>query len=396
VQTRYGFTPLWEAAQRGDAAIVGKLLKAGADVRIANPQGETALLPAARSGNTETVKLLLDHGANPNQKENWRGETALMLAAAEGHTEVARMLMTHGANPNVRSTSFKLEDRDGIVGLQASLYWKGGLTALLFAARQGCLETGQALVEGGADMSETDTDFRFTPLMEAIFNGHLDFAQMLVEKGANINDGSLYLLIDQGKTIPQRGDAQTVAGLTRLLLDRGANVNVVFNNGKVPPRITYPAIRYGPIVQGSTPLLAAARTQDIRLMKMLLDKRANPNQATTVDHFTPLMAALAGGGRRRGAPPPNPMPAVQLLIERGADVNAANSRGMTAMHYAARAGNDAAIQLLADHGARLDGKDRLGRTPEDMANGVMTAVTGADGPKNERTAGLIARLLGRK
>jgi uncharacterized protein len=394
-QSRYGYTPLWEAAQRGDAVIVGKLLQAGADVRSANPQGETALLAGARSGDVETVKLLLEHGSNANQKENWRGETALMLAAAEGHTEVVRLLMAHGANPNARSTSFKLEDRDGIVGLQASLYWKGGLTALLFAARQGSIDTGRALIEGGADMSETDTDFRFTPLMEAIFNGHLDFARMLVDKGANINDGSLYILIDQRNTIPQRGDGETVAGLTRLVLDHGADPNLAFNNGKVPPRVTYPAIRYGPIAQGSTALLAAARAQDVELMRMLLDKHADPNKATAVDRFTPLMAVLAGGGRRRGARASNPMPAIQLLLERGADVNAVNSRGMSAMHYAARTGNDAAVQLLAERGARLDGKDRLGRTPEDMANGVMTAVTGADGPKNERTAMLIVRLLGR-
>jgi ankyrin repeat protein len=398
IASRYGLTPLWEAAQRGDAVIIAKLLHAGADIHAANPQGETALLVAARSGNGEAVKLLLDRGSNPNQKENWRGETALMLAAAEGHTDVVRMLIARGANPNLRSTSFDLEDRDGIVGLQASLYWKGGLTALLFAARQGCTETGRALVEGGADMSLADTDFRFTPLMEAIFNGHLDFARMLLEKGANLNDGSLYILIDQRATIPQRGDEQTVAGLTRLWLDRGADPNLPFNNGKVPPRVTYPAIRYGPIPAGSTPLLSVARTGDVALMRMLLDKHANPNGATTVDRLTPLMAALSGGGGRRGARAgtSNPMPAIQLLIERGADVKAVNSRGMTAMHYAARTGNDPAVQVLADHGARLDAKDRLGRTPADMANGVLTAVTGADGPRNERTALLIAKLIGHK
>jgi uncharacterized protein len=398
IASRYGLTPLWEAAQRGDADIVRKLLQAGADVHAANPQGKTALLTAARSGSVETVKLLLDRGSNANQKESWRGETALMLAAAEGHTEVVRLLIAQGANPNIRSTSFDLEDRDGIVGLQASLYWKGGLTALLFAARQGCTETGRALVEGGADVSLADTDFRFTPLMEAIFNGHLDFARMLVDKGANLNDGSLYILIDQRATIPQRGDEQTVAGLTRLWLDRGADPNLPFNNGKVPPRITYPAIRYGPIAAGSAPLLSAARTRDVDLMRMLLDEHADPNRATTVDRFTPLMAALSGGGARRGArvAASNPMAAIQLLIERGADVNAVNSRGMTAMHYAARTGNDPAVQLLADHGARLDVKDRLGRTPADMANGVLTAVTGADGPRNERTALLIAKLLGNK
>ncbi len=401
--SRYGLTPLWEAAQRGDAAITGKLLKAGADVRAANPQGETALIAAARTGSVEAVKLLLDHGADPNQKENWRGETALMLASAEGHTEVVRMLMAHGANPNLRSISFDLQDRDGIVGLQSSLYWKGGLTALLFAARQGCTDTGRALAEGGADTGLADTDFHFTPLMEAIFNGHLDFARMLVDKGASIDDGSLYVLIDQRNTIPQRGDEQTVAGLIRLLLDRGVDPNLPFNNGKVPPRITYPAIRYGPIAAGSTPLLSAARTQDVALMTMLLDKHSDPNKATTVDRFTPLMAALsgAGGGRGgraggrggRGGGAPDAMGAVQLLIERGADVNAVNSRGMTAMHYAAKTGNDQAIQLLAEHGARLDAKDRLGRTPADVAHGVLTAVTGADGPPNDRTVALIDKLL---
>jgi ankyrin repeat protein len=397
IASRYGLTPLWEAAQRGDAAVADELLKAGADVHAVNPQGETALIGAARSGDLETVKLLLEHGSEVNRKENWRGETPLMLAAVECHADVVRMLITHGANPNLRSTSFDLHDRDGIVGLQASLYWKGGLTALLFAARQGCVETGEALVEGGTDMSLTDTDFRFTPLMDAIFNGHLDFAQMLIDKGANINDGSLYVLVDQRNTIPHEGDKQTVAGLTHLLLDRGADPNAAFNNGKVPPRMTYPAIRYGPIPAGSTPLLSAARAQNVALMQILLDKGANPNKATTIDHFTPLMAALSGGPRRRGRGAPrsesNLMPAIQLLIERGADVNAANSRGMTAMHYAARIGDDPAVQLLADHGAKLDVKDRLGRTPTDIANGVLTAVTGADGPRNERTASLIDRLM---
>lgn len=398
IASRYGLTPLWEAAQRGDTVIVGKLLKAGADVRIANPQGETPLLVAARSGNVDTVKLLLDHGSDVNRKENWRGETPLMLAAAECHPDVIRLLLADGAKADLRSTSFDLQDRDGIVGLQASLYWKGGLTALLFAARQGCIETGRALVEGGADINLADTDFRFTPSMDAIFNGHLDFAQMLLEKGAGLADGSLYLLVDQRNAIPRRGDQQTIAGLTRLLLDRGADPNLPFNYGKIPPRITYPAIRYGPVAAGSTPLLAAARTQNVELMRMLLDKHADPNRSTTVDRFTPLMAALSGaaggrGGRGAGS---NPIGAAQLLIERGADVNAANSRGLTAMHYAARTGNDRAIQLLAEQGASLDVKDRLGRTPKDVANGVLTAVSGADGPPNPRTAALIDTLLSRK
>jgi hypothetical protein len=309
-----------------------------------------------------------------------------------------KLLLAHGAKPDVRSASFDLKDRDGIVGLQASLYWKGGLTALLFAARQGQIETGQALIEGGASTAIGDTDFGFTPLMESIFNGHLDFARMMVEKGANLNDGSLYLLIDQRNLMPRRGDRQTVAGMIQLFLERGADPNAPFNNGKIPPRITYPAIRYGPVHAGSTPLLAAARAQDIEAARALLGHHADPNLSTKVDHLTPLMAALAGGGggrggagRGRGAA--DPAAVVKLLIANGADVNAVNSRNLTALHYAARNGNDEVIQLLVLHGARLDIKDRIGRTPLDLANGVMTAVSGADGPPRERTAALIQKLM---
>lgn len=388
--SRYGLTPLYEAAVLGDPRLTAALLKAGA-----NPNTAIPLIPAARSGNLETVQLLLNHKADPNTREPWRGETALMLAAHEGHADVIRLLLKHGADANVQSKVLDIEDRDGIVGLQASLYWKGGLTALLYAARQGNLEAGRALLDGAASTTLGDADFRFTPLETAIFNGHLDFAQMLVERGANLNDGSLYLLVDQRQLIPNRGDKQTVAGLFRLFLDRGANPNAPFNNGKLPPRITYPAIRPGPVHQGSTPLLAAARTQELALMKALLDKGANPNAVTTVDRLTPLMAAFtqaAAGRGGRGNGPQNIAPAVRLLLDKGAAVNAVNSRNMTAAHYAARTGNDEALKLLVERGARLDVKDRIGRTPLDMALGQMTAVRGDDSPPNERTAELIRSL----
>ncbi len=388
--SRYGLTPLYEAAVLGDPRLTAAILKAGANANTALP-----LLPAARSGNLETVRLLLEHKADPNARETWRGETALMLAANEGHAEVIRLLLKHGADANLQSAVLDVEDRDGIVGLQSSLYWKGGLTALLYAARQGNLEAGRALLDGAASTTLGDADFRFTPLQTAIFNGHLDFAQMLVERGANLNDGSLYLLVDQRQLIPNRGDKQTVASLFRLFLDHGADPNAPFNNGKIPPRVTYPAIRYGPVHQGSTALLAAARTQELTLMKALLDKGANPNAATTVDHFTPLMAALtqaAAGRGGRGGGAQNIPAAIRLLLDKGADVNAVNSRNMTAAHYAARTGNDEALKLLVERGAKLDIKDRIGRTPLDMALGVMTAVRGDDSPPNERTAQLIRSL----
>jgi len=305
---------------------------------------------------------------------------------------VVRLLLARGAQPDTRSTAFDLKDRDGIVGLQASLYWKGGLTALLFAARQGWIDTGKALIDGGASLAAADADFGFTPLMEAIFNGHLDFARMVVDRGADLNDGSLYLLIDQRNLMPRRDDRETVSTLLKVFADRGANPDAPFNNGKIPPRITYPAIRYGPVHTGSTPLLAAARAQDMEAARLLIERHAVVDRSTVIDHMTPLMAALGSVPVGRGRGLQDAIPMVKLLIAAGADVNAANSRGLTPLHYAARGGNDAAVELLALHGARIDVKDRIGRTPLDLANGVMTAVSGADGPPRERTAALLRRL----
>ena len=110
-------TPLYLARQNGNAAVVEALLKAGADPNTALPDGETALMTAARTGKVDAVKFLLAHGANVNAKETVRGQTALMWAAAEGNADVIRLLVASGADIQARSN--------------------GGFTALLFAAREG-------------------------------------------------------------------------------------------------------------------------------------------------------------------------------------------------------------------------------------------------------------------
>ena len=89
--------------------------------------GETALMRCASTGNTDAVKMLLAHGADANQKESQKGQTALMWALAERHPEVARLLIEHGAD--IRGKS------------------KGGFTPLLFAARQGDVESAQIVAE---------------------------------------------------------------------------------------------------------------------------------------------------------------------------------------------------------------------------------------------------------
>src|SRR4030095_16435562 len=120
---------------KGSAVIGGMLLEAGADAGAASPEGETALMVAARTGKVDAVNALLSRGADPNVKEHWRGQTALMWAGAEGHAPVIDTLFARGANVQARSN--------------------GGFTALLFAAREGRIAAVEALLKAGADMNDS-------------------------------------------------------------------------------------------------------------------------------------------------------------------------------------------------------------------------------------------------
>jgi hypothetical protein len=129
-----------------------------------------------------------------------------------------------------------------------------------------------------------------------------------------------------------------------------------------------------------TPFARALRAQDVASLRLLLAKGANPSVAIEGSGL-PLAIAMGAAGQRRGffsigVPSPYHFPsersataAVKLLLDAGADVNATNSAGDTVAHAVAQIGDVAMIQLLADHGAKLDVKDKAGLTPLDMANG---------------------------
>ncbi len=169
---RYGATPLSEAVRIGGAPLIEKLLQAGADPNtLVTAQAETVLMKASRDGNAGAVKALLEHGAEVNAKENFRGQTALMWAAAEGHADIVSLLAAHGADLNVRSydrdtTSPKME-----AGTPSAPIARGGLTALLFAARQGEMDTTRALLDAKADINAVDSDGN-NALTLAILNNH--------------------------------------------------------------------------------------------------------------------------------------------------------------------------------------------------------------------------------
>src|SRR5665213_3149696 len=100
---RYGITPLYLACQNADPAMIERLLKAGVDPNAVTTEGETALMTVARTGVVEAAKVLLDHGAKVDAREEWHGQTALMWAVDEQHAAMAKELIAHGADVNAVS-----------------------------------------------------------------------------------------------------------------------------------------------------------------------------------------------------------------------------------------------------------------------------------------------------
>src|ERR1700678_3993642 len=155
---RYGITPLSLAATNRNAAMAELLLKAGADATAKLPDGDTILMTAARTGNADIVRMLIEHGADVNAKGDAYGETALVWAAQENHAEAAAVLIAHGADVNARSNPLeRSKDRFGLEGVLTILP-HGDWTPLMYAARQGSLETARTLVGAGASLNLTDHD----------------------------------------------------------------------------------------------------------------------------------------------------------------------------------------------------------------------------------------------
>lgn len=368
---RYGVTPLSLACTNGSEDVVKLLLEGGANVADSLPGGESPLMTASRTGRLAAVESLILHGAQIDAREH-RGQTALMWAAAEGHVDVVDALLDAGAD--------------------CRLVLRSGFTALLFAVREGRQEAALRLIGAGADVNEgmkprrhdedsDDPNDRVvtTPLLLAIENGHFELARALLAEGADPNAhpygvSALHLITSIRKPIrgdgnpPPRGSGKlTSLDFVRELVAHGADVN---------SRLEHGAWELGRFTTtGSTPFLMAARASDVPLMKLLLELGANA-ETPNADSSTPLLAAAGvgalGDGDEAAGTEDEANEAVAFLLDRGADVNAVDDNGETAMHGAAYQSRPDLVKLLAERGADVDlwnRKNKAGWTPLLIAQG---------------------------
>jgi ankyrin repeat protein len=284
VANRDGSTPLWLASTNGDAAILAALLKAGADPNEHLPLGRTPLMAASRSGNVDAIKVLLEHGAQVNVKETLRGTTPIMWAADEGHAGAIRLLIQHGADIAARSDPAE-RGRGPALG-------KSNDPRKAVAAQGAALAAGKAL--DLADLSALRGDA----------NGIGGQAGGQARGGAGRG----------GPARAGRGGAGGAAGA-----DQGFDQNddaavAAFGfRGR-------PAPKDG---GGLTPLVYAARANDLESVKVLLEAGADVNQVTAYG-WSPLLVATQNRYYKLGA----------YLLDHRADVNLANKGGWTPLYLA--------------------------------------------------------------
>jgi ankyrin repeat protein len=426
-----GVTPLLQASRYGDAATITALLAAGADLKAAERDGETPLMAAARAGSVDAVNALLQAGADPNAVDSLEHQTALMWATAEGHLDVVDALLDAGANPNLKARVSELTKRSTRTDFPT-----GGFTALHWAARNGDEAVVRRLVEGGADLNLTNGDGA-TPMMLAIVNDRFDMAAKLLELGADPNDGSLYHAVemrdattdwrarDGSRLRADHPNELTALDLTRVLLEAGADPNKHFV-GQM-----HNASMCCDTFANATPFFRAAVAADVEALKLLVARGADlewvpsavdggpRNGPGNTVGKTALMVAMNGGKGvgmaggpgdiREGTKPPfrevsnrEPLDAVKLLLEAGANPNALGPDGQSALHMAARDGKLEIVRALVEGGASLDLKNGEGQTalqmvekmPPREAPPVAGALAGEEvGAQPAEVAALLRELM---
>jgi uncharacterized protein len=396
-----GRTPLMVAARTGNVDAIQVLLDHGADVNAKDTlRGTTPLMWAADEGHAAAIQLLIQHGADfkarSDPAERGRGPAlgksndprkqveALGKALAAGiSTPQLGAAGTTSLIPKVPGPRGGGKGRAGAGAAEgvdqnddaavAAFGFRGrpapkdggGLTPLVYAIRSNDLDSVKALLAAGADINQV-TDYGWSPLLVATQNRYYKLGAYLLEHGADVNLANkggwtpLYLATDnrniEGGDYPVRKPDMDHLEYIKLLLDKGANVNArmkdstetrtVFTNQWLDEN-------------GATAFLRASQSGDLVLMKLLLAHGADPKIDTAL-HVSALQVA-AGIGWVEGITyewsPASTLEAVKMLLDLGLDANAQADTGRTALHGAAHKGRPDVVQVLVDHGARLDIRD---------------------------------------
>jgi ankyrin repeat protein len=412
VTNEFGSTPLAEAVKLADVRIVKMLLDAGAGVEGANQDGETALMLAIKTAELPIVEMLVKAGAKVNTVEKFQNQTPLMWAAAapKNAGEMVKLLLSKGADVKPRAL---YTDWPNQISSEPRAQYRpvGGLTALLYATRNGCYDCVEALIGSGADVN-VPTPEGVTPLMVALDNDHNDVARLLLDRGANphVSDWwgrtALYIAIDRkesagggrggrGAAAAARGAGPAVSGRGAQAQQREASSMDIVNRllaadvDPNPELNMHRPSRGGnsgrfaeeQLNTGCTPLFRATQAGDMEVIRALLAKGANPN--INAMGFTPflLAAGVDPNGRGGGGAPNTAL--LDLMIQHGADVNAQvtgtrtysmrisyhpppDQEGASALHQAVQAGRTDLVHYLLEKGANPELVDANGKKPIDL------------------------------
>ena len=422
-----GVTPLWAAAENRSAAMVERLLDAGANPNAPLLSGETPLMTAARVGAVDVARQLLEADADVTVTAG-RSQTALMWAVAQRHPAVVDALLDHGAAVDARSdvwTEVVKTTPEPWNPEYVTQIPQGGYTPLLFAARVGDLASAKLLVAAGAHVND-QPPYGTSATVVAAHSGHGGVAAFLLEQGADPNAD------DAGYTALHAAILHKDTKLVRALLDHGADPHAAVRSS-TPVRRDAVDFYLHPSYVGATPFWLAARFNAPDVMRLLLERGADPlathypkywpgslsirDERVQVEEgaTTALMAAAGLGGRdplfsvdrlgriAESAPvrstrrEPDPalrerlmLAAVTLAAEQGIDVNVANAEGNTALHAAAGRGYDSVVEYLVARGARVYVKNADGRTP--LALAQRGRVRGRNASPHHSTVELLRRL----
>jgi ankyrin len=368
------------AKRRRDAKAAGRTY----EEQLAFEQANGAQIEG-RFGNATTAA---ENAANPNAGQNFGQPPTAADAAQPAAAQPAGGGAGRGAGAGrgggqggAAAAAARQAEQDAqqdviIAGLVGG--GSGGLTPLVFAAREGDIESAKVLLDAGADINQT-TEYGWTPLLVAANNRNYKLGAMLLERGANPNIANkggwtpLYLATDnrniEGGDYPVPKPDMDHLEFIKLLLDKGADPNMRVKDNTLSRTIFTMQWFFEP---GATAFVRAAQSSDLELLKLLLSKGADPKIAT--DFGDTALTAAGGIGWVEGVTyersPKENLETVRFLLDLGLDPNWANKDGRTAIMGAAHKGRNEVIQLLAERGAKIDARDKGSRDTGNAASAI--------------------------